>query len=450
MRYRKRIGAIAFFALVASSLYGEIDITNGGIVFHSAPTLFYPQTNQDIVDIIHLAKKNGRKIRAIGSMHSLNPCYVTDDYMVSLDQMNKVLEVGPDYCTVEAGIVIRDLCNHLDQHGLTLAVLGSIAEQTIAGAISTGTRGQIPSQGSLGSLITHLEIIDGEGQVKNVALKDELAASVTSMGLLGVITKVTIACRPLYLMTEILRRMPMSQVLSKMKSLLACEKMVLYWNVDGEEVKVITGHPVECNFPSKELANFKMLGNYPHMHSLEGFPDTLQRTGKSWEINTLLHWTKEKSDRRVKNMKLEQEGIFQGDYSIPQEQLGDVIEEIRKFFRENRDRLKLSKDRMVVEIRPVKADNVWLSPSYGRDSFSLCFHDFARGLDWNVEEAKDFIEFEQILKKYDVRPHLGKAHFFNNEDLSKAFPKWNEFKELREKADPHNLFLTHYFHPLIF
>jgi len=450
MRYRKRINVFCLLlCLFLSHLYAET-ITNGGIVLHKAPTLFHPETNQEIIDIIHLAKRNGCKIRAIGSMHSLNPSYVTDDYMISLDRMNKVLEVGTDYCIVEAGIVIRDLCNQLDQHGLTLAVLGSIAEQTIAGAISTGTRGQIPAQGSLGSLITQLEIIDGEGRVRNITSKEELAATVTSMGLLGVITKVTIACRPLYLMTEILRRMPMSQVLAQMKALLDCEKMVLYWNVDGEEVKVITGHPVDCNFPSKELASFKMLGHYPHMHSLEGFPDTLQRTGKSWEINTLLHWTKEKSERRVKNMKLEQEGIFQGDYSVPQEQFAEVVEEIRKFFRGNRERLKLSKNRMVVEIRPVKADNVWLSPSYGRDSFSLCFHDFARGLDWNIEDAKDFIEFEQILKKYDVRPHLGKAHFFNNEDLSKAFPKWNEFKKLREKADPQNLFLTDYFCQLIF
>lgn len=447
MRYRKVTTLILIWI---APLSGEMQITSGGIVFHKTPTLFYPEKNQDIIDLIDLAKKNGRKIRAIGSMHSLNPSYVTDDYMISLNKMNKVLEVGADYCTVQAGIVIRDLCNQLDQHGLTLGVLGSIAEQTIAGAISTGTRGQIPVQGSLASLITHLEIIDGEGHVKNISLKDEVVAYATSMGLLGVITKVTIACRPLYLMAEILRRMPMSQVIEQMNSLLASEKMVLYWNVDGEEVKVITGHRLDCNFPSSELVNFKMLGNYPHMHSLEGFPDTIQRIGKSWEINTLLHWTKEKDDRRIRNMKLEQEGIFQGDYSVPQEQFAEVIEDIRKFFRENRHRLKLSKDRMVVEIRPVKADNVWLSPSYGRDSFSLCFHDFARGLDWSVEDATHFIEFEQILKKYDVRPHLGKAHFFNNKDLEKAFPKWNEFKKLRENADPSDLFLTDYFHFLIF
>ena len=278
----------------------------------------------------------------------------------------------------------------------------------------------------------------------------QLHASITSLGLLGVVTKVTIKCQPLFLMSEIIRRISMRDVVDQLDKLMRYEKLVLYWNVDAEEVKVVTGHRILCDIPAKELAHFTTLGIYPHLHSMEDFPDTLQRMGKSWEIITLLQWTQEKGARRVRNMKLEQEGIFQGDYSFPQEEFIPLLDDIRKFFRENRSRLWLSKDRMVVEIRPVKADDVWLSPSYGRNSFSLCFHDFARGLDWSHEDAKDFVEFEQILKKYNVRPHLGKAHFFNNKELEKAFPRWVDFKQLREKADPNNIFLTEYLLQLLF
>ncbi len=425
----------------------RIEITNGGILMEKPLILFHPESNEEIIKILNLAKKYHRKVRVIGSMHSLNPCCVTKDYMIAMDRMNKILEIHENFCTVQGGIQIRDLCTELEKYGLSLPVLGSIAEQTITGAISTGTRGQVPSQGSLGSLITSLEIIDGQGAIKNLTLEDhpeELHASITSLGLLGVITKVTIRCEPLFLMTEIIRRMSMQEVLNQMETLLGCEKLVMYWNVDGEEVKVVTGHRILCPIPPKEIARFSSFGNYPHLHTMENFPDTLQRIGKSWEMITLLHWTDEKAARRVHNMKLEQEGIFQGDYSIPQEQFVQVLDDIRHYFRTNRDRLWLSKDRMVVEIRPVKADSVWLSPSYGRDSFSLCFHDFARGLKWSIEEASDFIEFEQILKKYDVRPHLGKAHFFQDRDLRKAFPKWTNFKKMRQVADPEQIFLTDY------
>ena len=149
----------------------KIDITNGGIVFDQKPILFHPESNEEIIQIIQLAKEYHRKIRVVGAMHSLNPCCLTSDYMMTLDRMNKVLEVGDDSCTVEGGITIRDLCIELEKYGLTIAVLGSIAEQTVSGAISTGTRGQVPSQGSLGSLVTHLEIVDGLGRVKDLTLE---------------------------------------------------------------------------------------------------------------------------------------------------------------------------------------------------------------------------------------------------------------------------------------
>ena len=105
---------------------------------------------------------------------------------------------------------------------------------------------------------------------------------------------------------------------------------------------------------------------------------------------------------------------------------------------------------MVVEIRPVKCDNVWLSPSYGRDSISLCFHDFERPLDWKISDAGEFIEWESIMKRlFSVRPHLGKCHFFTDSDLERAFPKWPVFKERRKNADPENIFLTDYLRGLV-
>lgn len=423
-----------------------IEITNGGIAFEEKPILFHPASNEDIISIISLAKKYQRKIRAVGSMHSLNPCCVTPDYLIALDRMNKVIDVGKDTCTVEAGIVIRSLCKHLDQYGLTLAVVGAICEQTIAGAISTGTRGQVPAEGSLGSLVTSLEIIDGSGKVKTFTAldhPDELYASITSLGLLGVITKVTLKCTPLFLMAEIIRRMDMQEVLLQLDTLLKEEKLSLYWNVEGEDVKVITGHRVLCDLPANALSSFTMLGVYPHLHTMENFPDTLQRIGKSWEIIALLEWTKEKGERCIKRIQYEGMGILQGDYAIAQEDFADVVKEVKKFFRENRHRLNLAKDRMVVEIRPVKRDQVWLSPSYERDSISLCFHDFLRGIPWQRDEG--FLELEKLMKKYRARPHLGKAHFYSKEDLEEAFPRWKDFENLRKEADPENIFITEYF-----
>ena len=429
----------------------DFDITNGGMTYGHRPTVFYPENTYEVQKIVHLARKFNRKIRAIGSLHSLNSCAISKDYVVSLEQMNRIVEFKDDCVTVEAGIIIRNLCESLEDYGITLEVLGSIAEQTISGAISTGTRGQVPYAGSLGSQVIGLEIVDGNGIVHNFERDSEdLLCSVTSLGMMGIITKMTLQCKPLFLMVEVIRRMQMQEVLDTLDTLLTYDKLVMYWNIDSEEVKVISGHRVNCDFIPKGQANFATLGGYAHMHTMENFPDTLQRVGKSWELNTILSWTKEKADRRVAVMKKEGTGIFQSDYSVPLGQFLEVVNQARKFFRENRDRLHLAKDRMVVEIRPVRNDKVWLSPSYERNAISLCFHDFERPLDWEFDDASEFLEWESIMKKnFDVRPHLGKCHFFTNEELQKAFPRWLEFKSKRKIADPNDIFQTDYLRSLL-
>ena len=40
--------------------------------------------------------------------------------------------------TVRAGATLRELNTMLDEHGLAMKVLGSISDQTVSGAISTG------------------------------------------------------------------------------------------------------------------------------------------------------------------------------------------------------------------------------------------------------------------------------------------------------------------------
>lgn len=429
------------------------DLTTGGILIEHSPIIFHPRNNQEIIQILDIAKKYQRKVRAIGSTHSLNPCCLTNGYVISLDQMNHLISIGQTECIVEAGIVIRDLCQALDSKGLTLGVVGAICEQTIAGAISTGTRGQVPKYGSLASLVTGIEIIDGQGNIHEFSLEndpDALHASVTSLGLLGIITKVKIKCSPLFLMAEIIRLRHIEEVIDQFELLMAHEKLIMYWNVAGDQVKIITGHKVDWLFPPEELSTFHFLGVYPHLHSMENFPDTLQRVGKSWDIISLLEWTDAKKERCLERIRKEGQAIFQPDYSIPIEDFPKAIPIIRDFFLRNKESFPLSKNCMVVEIRPVKKDHVWLSPSYERDSISLCFHDFSRGLQWNLEEAQGLIALENELKRhFDLRPHLGKAHFFNRHDLAKAFPRWEDLMERRIQADPDCLFVTEYLNTLL-
>ncbi len=90
--------------------------------------------------------------------------------------------------------------HHAYLQGLTLPSVGFITEQTIAGAISTGTHGS--GRHSLSHYVQSVRVAcynteTGHAEVREFSAGDELRAARCSLGLLGVILSVTMQCRSL-------------------------------------------------------------------------------------------------------------------------------------------------------------------------------------------------------------------------------------------------------------
>jgi xylitol oxidase len=84
------------------------------------------------------------------------------------------------------------------------------------------------------------------------------------------------------------------------------------------------------------------------------------------------------------------------------------------------------------EIRTAAADDLWLSPAYGRDSLCL-------GFTWRKhppEVMALLADIEAALAPYEPRPHWGKLFTFNDDDLARRFPRLPDFLELRTTYDP--------------
>ena len=50
----------------------------------------YPESIQDVVEVIELARKKGKKIRVVGSGHSFTPLVQTEEILVSLDELKEL------------------------------------------------------------------------------------------------------------------------------------------------------------------------------------------------------------------------------------------------------------------------------------------------------------------------------------------------------------------------
>ena len=165
--------------------------------FHSRPELYIqPETTDEIHKLITLARRCRRRIVTVGSGHSPSDLTCTSSWMVNLDKYAKILSINrkTKVVTMQAGIRLRDLCAKLREEGMSMPNLGSINEQSIAGAIATATHGSSTRHGILSQSVLGLKIMLSNGRIVSCSAEhnpDLFRAALVSLGALGIITEVT-------------------------------------------------------------------------------------------------------------------------------------------------------------------------------------------------------------------------------------------------------------------
>jgi FAD/FMN-containing dehydrogenase len=126
------------------------------------------------------------------------------------------------------------------------------------------------------------------------------------------------------------------------------------------------------------------------------------------------------------------------EYNIPAEHFVPALEEIRACIAQEQFQVHFP-----IECRFVKADDIWLSPAYQRDSAYIAVHTY-KGMPYHDY----FRAIEEILLRYEGRPHWGKLHTLKAEQLAERYPKWDDFLQLRAELDPQGIFLNDYLRTL--
>lgn len=93
-----------------------------------------------------------------------------------------------------------------------------------------------------------------------------------------------------------------------------------------------------------------------------------------------------------------------------------------------------------IEIRFVKKDSFWLSPAYKKDVCYIGTKTHFLPLIQNKKYKYYFQEFNNLVEKYEGKPHWGKQLYMSKRYLIKQYSKWGEFWKLAEILDPNNLF----------
>jgi len=178
-------------------------VTNwfGNIVSHPA-VIVDANSVDDIVAVMKDPLKYPSPVRAVGSNHSTSPCGVADGGTLIRMKMNRILNIGANTLTVEAGAVHLDMANALRDKNLQFYVNTEIGSLSAGSAACAGTKDASfdGEYGQVGSYITGVKMVLPSGELLEVteAAQPDLMQQVrSSYGLFGIVYEVTYAIHPL-------------------------------------------------------------------------------------------------------------------------------------------------------------------------------------------------------------------------------------------------------------
>lgn len=404
-----------------------------------------PASVEELSAAIRQAAQDGLTVKAVGTGHSFTSIAATDGVLIRPQLLTGIRKIDRDAMTVtvEAGTPLKRLNMALAREGLSLTNMGDIMEQTISGATSTGTHGTGRESASIAAQIKGLELVTADGSVLACSEKENpevFAAARIGLGALGVVTAITFAVEPIFLLTAREEPMPFDRVLAEFDELWAeNEHFEFYWFPHTGSTN--TKRNNRSAGPEKPVS--KIAGWFEDEFLSNGVFQVAQWVGRaapatvatiaqisskalSARTYTDIPYKVFTSPRRVRFVEME--------YAVPREALTETLRELKTML--DRSDLRIS---FPVEVRTAPADDITLSTASGRDSAYVAVHMF-RGTPYQAY----FTAAERIFTAHEGRPHWGKVHTRDAEYFSEVYPRFGEFTALRDRLDPDRRFQNDY------
>jgi L-gulonolactone oxidase len=364
--------------------------------------------------------------------------------MVRLDGLTRKLDFDREsgLFKVEAGSVLHDLNRLLDAEDVAFENLGDIDRQTVAGSVATGTHGTGERFQNVSAQVAAFEVIAPDGTLVTIDDSDPalLRAARVALGALGIVYSVTVRTVPAYTINRVDSPKPLAAVLETLDELNAGTDHFEFYVFPGTQVALCresrrTDEPPAPKPAWLVYAQEVMLENWvgqafaAAVRLRPSLAPTVARLasrglGRSAKVDE--SYKVFASERHIKFTEME--------YGVPRERGRELIEGVLGIA--TRPELHVA---WPIEVRFVKGDDSFLSPSQGQDTCYVAVHQ-DRKLPWEPY----FRRVEELARTLGGRPHWGKRHFREAADLAPAYPGWANFQEARKRLDPAGAFANAY------
>lgn len=388
---------------------------------YAARALVRPGTLDELQEVV----ARSERVRALGSRHSFTAISDSEGVLVSLAGLPDVGVVEVDdaagTATVAAGAAYGAVAVELERRGWALGALASLPHISVAGAVATGTHGSGDSTGSLASAVAGLELVGTDGEVRSVRRGDAaFDGSVVALGALGIVTRVTLDVEPTYsVRQDVFTGLSWAALERQLDAITSSAYSTsLFTRFDAAGIRQawfksrLAEAPVETFGAVPATGPVHMLDDAP----TEAVTDQSGVPGP-W-LDRLPHFRMEFTPSRGAEL--------QSEYLVPRASAGAAISALRRLATVMAPLLQ------VAEIRTVARDSLWLSSSYDTDVVGFHFT-------WLLDEPAVYAvlpAIEAALLPLGARPHWGKCFVAGAAELAPLYPRWDEFRRLRDQQDP--------------
>ncbi|MCK9893933.1 FAD-binding protein [Frankia sp. AgB32] len=400
----------------------------GNVVFGASQRVA-PSSVEELQEIVAACDR----ARPVGTRHSFNPIADTVGMLISTARLPPVLRVdaAAREVTVNAGVRYGDLARELQARGWALPNLGSLPHISVAGACATATHGSGDRNGNLATSVVSLDLVTANGEVVTVqrGVDGDFAGHVVALGALGVVVAVTLAIVPTFQVRQyVYQGLTRAALLDRLDEIFAAAYSVSVfttWRAESSRlwVKQRVEEAGETAAAPVEVLGVRALDRPDH--PVPGF-DPVHTTQ---QLGVPGPWHERLPHFRM-GFTPSSGNELQSEYFVSRADAAAAIESIFRIGDRIRPALQVS------ELRTIAADDLWLSPAYGRDAVSLHFT-------WRPDEAavaRAVAAVERQLAPFQPRPHWGKVFALPAESIRASYPRVADFLALADRGDPTGVF----------
>jgi hypothetical protein len=439
---------------------------NFGKTVSLSANVYQPESEEELV--CWLSRSGTKRIRCLGRRHSWSDVIAVDDLALDLRRLDAIrlieTESGPAV-RVGAGCQLKRLVAHLNRHGLTLPTLGLIDEQSVAGAIATGTHGS--GRHSLSHYVRSLRQISFDrdtGAVKvdeiTVNQRDPLWAARCSLGCMGVITEVELPVREQYRIEESFQRYSALEHVLAAESQYELQQFYLVpwqWSYFAQHRRET---PSGRSWHASLYRIFWALGMDVGLHLVicslaRWLPTQWTKYAFRHAIPRLIPigWkVVDRSDRQL-TMQHELFRHVEVELFVQRSRLADALRRVREIITQQSD-LPPS-DQYVhhypICIRRVLPDNTLISPAAGGDEpwYAISLISYVQpshrgGFYFFAEKL-----VRELARDFQARPHWGKFCPVDQTLVRQLYPDWDRFRSVLRSSGAAERFMNRWLEGLL-